>query len=485
MRIKSTYFFLSLFCWLVATSINSVSAQNPRLGISWSFLPNTPNQISAQLNTFENIGIEVLELTHPVSTTLLDSISNYPFEVYIRFNHNFLTATKITETRENLVQEYNTLINGYSEHTQIAAFGLYSYSQSFDENFTREFESITTELKKNTNRSFYEVTSGNTTALDFSITEITADSIIVENTALLLSKENSINDAKLLNDLFNSRTELLFINSTWFFNAIHIHPRLLLSLGEVKNGSPFILPEQKTEASSDPLNWPVIVFMLVWLSVGLHLKVSQNYRTLLFRFFTGHRFFVDDIMRYRERSMTSGIFLFLQHAFLSGITLYLVFSTLVSEKGLEAFYHFMPLLAIVGKNYFSVFIIGVLLSSLVQVIGVIWLYLPNKAMTHLSQVMNLYTWIFHLDFLIVSIMLVVYLAGGSSTLIIILSILYLLVWLTGFLLTSLDSSKYLQRGRIKYIFYTFGLHTLVNIGILVFVFANAWTMDVLQLITLL
>ncbi|RNC79572.1 MAG: hypothetical protein ED557_13685 [Balneola sp.] len=82
-------------------------------------------------------------------------------------------------------------------------------------------------------------------------------------------------------------------------------------------------------------------------------------------------------------------------------------------------------------------------------------------------------------------MLAVYLSGGSPTLIIILSILYLVVWLTGFLLTSLDSSKYLQRGRIKYIFYTFGLHTVVNIAILVFIFTNAWIMDMLPLIIFL
>ncbi len=485
MRIKHTYFFLSLICWLSATSFITASAQNPKLGISWSSPPTTSYEIANQLNGFASIGVEVLELAHPVNSALLDSLSNHPFEIFIRFDYRFLTSSEIQESQDDLIQSYSTLIAEYSGYSEVTAFGLYSYSQSFDEHFTEGFQPISTELKKNTNRNFYEVTSGSSTALDFSITEIASDSIYINNAALLLSKENAIGDAKLLNDLFNSGAELLLLNSSWLSNAIEIHPRLIESLQEMKNGGLFVLPEQEAPSTSNPLNWPVIVFMLVWLSVGLHLKVSPNYRSLLFRFFTGHRFFVDDIMRYRERSIVSGIFLFFQHAFFSGITLYIVFSTLVSEKGLEALYHFLPLLAITGKNYFSIFITGFLLSLLVQVIGIIWLYLPNKAMTHLSQVMNLFTWIFHLDFLLVSIMLALYLSGGSSTVIIILSILYLVVWLTGFLLTSLDSSKYLQRGRIKYIFYTFGLHTLVNIGIIVFIFANTWIIDTLRLIIFL
>lgn len=481
MRIKPTYFFLALISWLCATISISALAQTPRLGVSWSSPPVSSAEISTQLGTFENIGVEVIELMHPVNPALLDSISSHPFEVFIRFDYKFLTSSGINEYTNLFLEDYTTKISDFASNPQVTAFGLYSYSQSFDESFAESFGVIASELRKNSNISFYEISSGTSALLDFSITEIFDELIHGNKAGLLLSKENSVNDAKLINTLFDSNTELLLFNSTWLSGAIEVHPGFLAALQEMKNGGEFVLPEQQEQPSSSPLNWPVIVFIIVWLSVGLHLKVSPNYRSLIFRFFSGHRFFVDDIMRYRERSITSGIFLFFQHAFLSGLTLLIVFSTLVSGKGLEVYYHFMPFLAVVGKNYFSVFVIGVLLSLLIQMIGIIWLYLPNQAMTHLSQVMNLYTWIFHLDFLIVSIMMVIYLSGGSSNLLIILSILYIVIWLTGFLLTSLDSSKYLQKKRIRYIFYTFGLHTIVNIGILVFVFANTWIIDTLRL----
>ncbi len=482
MRIKPTYFFLTLITWLCTSFSISAQAQNPRLGVSWSLPPTSAIEISGQLDAFENIGIEVIELMHPVNPVLLDSISSYPFEVYIRFDYKFITSSGLNEFADSFLEDYKMLISDFASNPQVTAFGLYSFSQSFDESFAESFEIITRELRKSSNSSFYEITSGTSSFLDFSIAEISGEQVYENETGLLLSKENSVNDAKLINTLFESNTELLLFNSSWLSGALELNPGLLTAFREMKSSGEFVLPEQQEQTASSPLNWPVIIFLLVWVSVGLNLKISPNYRPLIFRFFTGHRFFVDDIMRYRERSIASGIFLFFQHAFLSGLTLYIVFSTLVSEKGLEVFYHYMPLLAIVGKNYFSVFVIGVLVSLLVQVIGIIWLYLPSKAMTHFSQVMSLYTWIFHLDFLIVSIMMVIYLSGGSTNLLIILSIVYVVVWLIGFLLTSLDSSKYLQRGRIKYIFYTFGLHTVVNIAILVFIFANALITDILELI---
>ena len=106
-------------------------------------------------------------------------------------------------------------------------------------------------------------------------------------------------------------------------------------------------------------------------------------------------------------------------------------------------------------------------------------------MTHFSQALNLYTWIFHTDFILVSIMLILLLSGGSSTIIIILGTLFVINWLMGFLITSLNSSKYLVQKRASYILSTFGLHALVNIAFLVFILSNDYLMDVLELLFVL
>ena len=102
-------------------------------------------------------------------------------------------------------------------------------------------------------------------------------------------------------------------------------------------------------------------------------------------------------------------------------------------------------------------------------------------MKHFSQVLTLYTWIFHLDFILISLMLLSHLTNGSSVFILSMGIIFILVWLTGFFLTALDSSKYLMKGRVKYMILTFGLHTLLNILLLILFLRSDYIMQILEL----
>lgn len=484
MEKRNTYLILILVSFLSSTFSASVFSQPVSIGISWNNVPSGPSQISAQLNTFKKIGAQYLELKHPVSPVLLDSISNYSFQVFIRFEREFLTSSLIKSNRDELIKDYSSLVLQYSDYDQIVAYGLYSFSQSFDADFTNQFESLSSELKKITNREFYEISSGPYNALDFSIYEITSNSLPTNIPAFLFSKESE-NDAQLLNDLFEKKPRLLFFDSVWFSKAVHLNPYLLQALQNYKNGEEFILPLQKQEPLTPAFNWPVLVFVLIWISLGIHILISQTYKPLIFRFFSGHRFFVDDIMRYRERTFLSGTFLLFQHAVFTGLVIYILSSLLISEKGLEALFYFLPQAAIFGQNYFSIFIIGMIISILVQFIGLMWLYLPSKSMTHFSQALNLYTWIFHLDFILVSIMLILLLSDGSGLVIMILGVLFVLNWLLGFLFTAVDSSKYLVQKRPSYILYTFGLHTVINITLLILVLSNDYLIDLLELLFVL
>ncbi|GAB5408168.1 MAG: hypothetical protein BalsKO_05330 [Balneolaceae bacterium] len=481
----STYFLL-IFIWaLILKSSSSITAQETSIGISWDNPPSVSNQISTQLFTFENIGVQFLELQHPVNTVLLDSISNYPFQVLIRFDKKYLTTSEVRENNTEIIRQYSSLILEYAEYESVIAYGLYSFSQSFNVEFIAEFESISNELSQISNREFYEITSGSFNALDFSMYEITSDMFSNDISAFLLSKESSPDDAHLLNKLFDKRPRVLFLDSKWFFSAIQLHPYLLPALQDFNNGDEFILPLKKTDSIRTTFNWPVLVFVLIWISMGIHITLSQTYKPLIFRYFTGHRFFIDDVMRYRDRSYLSGIFLFFQHAFFTGLVIYILSSLLISETGMDVLYFTIPQLAIFGQNYFSLFAIGTIITVLLQLVALSWLYFPSKSMTHFSQTLTLFTWVFHLDFLIVSVMLILLLTGGSTNLILFLGLLFLLNWLVAFFLTSFDSSKYLLQKRISYIFYTFGLHTLLNIGLFILILSSESIMDFLELVILL
>lgn len=468
------------------TSGLSFAQENSKtdFGVYWETSPNL-NEISKKLAEYEQLGISFIEIHHPVGKSVLDSISAYPFNVLIRFDQQFLLAEEIKNNKEQFIQDYQRLILEYAEFENVVAYGLYSFSQSFDPGFLEEFSSVRDDLKSFTNREFYEITSSNFNGLDFSITQVELNFVPENSSSFLLSRNYSKNDLHLFNDILNEQPALFFIDANWLDLASNDYPELRESLIDYKTSGSFILPLPLKTPPGSPFNWPVLVFVLIWISLGVHIRVSGTYGPLIFRYFTGHRFFVDDVMRYRERSLVSGTFLLFQHAAFTGLVAYVLAKLLISDKGLEALYYYLPQTAVFGQNYFSVFVIGMFVSILVQLIGLMWLYLPSKSMTHFSQALNLYSWIFHVDFVIVSVMLILILTGGSGTFIVILGVLFSINWLVGFLLTSFDSSKYLIQKRPSYILYTFGLHTFVNILLLVLILSNDYLIDLIELLFVL
>jgi hypothetical protein len=118
----------------------------------------------------------------------------------------------------------------------------------------------------------------------------------------------------------------------------------------------------------------------------------------------------------------------------------------------------------------------------VEMIALFWLYFPNKEMSHFNQALNLFTWIFHLDFILVTLLVTVYFSGWSASFLAgILAITYVLIWFSSFNITALDASKRLGMHRNAYLFKTIGLHTLISgASVAILLFFNGWW-DVLRL----
>lgn len=488
MKRISTYFLITfLFCafFTGVFSYFSFAQENdvPDTGLGISWTPATsPQAVSKQLQEYHDLGFTTIEIAHPVPLFILDTLSYYSFNVFIRSDIKFLTTSSLSSNTDDLQNKYTEIIQLYSGYEFIKAIGLYSYSQSFNNEFVSEFSSVLNTIRTTTDLLLYEVsTVALPLSLDFSITEVSSSNIPAGTSYHLFSKNYDSNDFEIVQKLIEE-DGLLFFESGWLNTALADYESFRLALVQRKSESTFLLPlpQQKNEATS--FNWAVFIFILIWFSVGIHVRIVPTYKELITRYFIAHRFFVEDVMRYRERSSISGIFLFFQHATFFGLVVYIVSATYISELGIEAFYYSIPQLAIVGQNYFSLFILGFLIACFVQIVGLLWLYLPSKSLTHFSQALNLYTWIFHLDFIFVSIMLILILTGSTSIWIFVFGIVVILSWLIGFLLTSVDSSKYLLKDRTSYILYTFGLHSLVNIALLVLILTSKTVLDFLELI---
>ncbi len=257
----------------------------------------------------------------------------------------------------------------------------------------------------------------------------------------------------------------LIVDYDWLMAAFEEYPEFKNSLATSSRVVPNTIALPVISEPLPLIHWSVLVLIALWISLAVNIKLNPTYLETIPRYFAAHRFFTDDILSYRERTSVSAIFLFFQHAFAGGLTVYILSKTFISDTGLEALYYHLPYLGVTGQNYFSLFVLSTLLVLLVEIIAMAWLYLPNTDLTHFNQILNLFTWIFHLDFILVTLMVTLYFAGGGSAAISVLSALYLLVWFIGFNISALSSSKRMGMARNTYLFKTIVLHTLTSTGL--------------------
>lgn len=466
---------------MMSTRLSAQESQRTLFVVSFSE-EVTFTEIKQQIPLYNRLGIEAFELPHPIETALLDSLAKTTFQVMVRRSEQFLTTTDLRANQEVEKEAIQRLIDRYAPYDQVNAVGLYSYSQSYSPAFKEALEELASTQWSTNNVRYYEITTNPNSSLApiYHLTDKPI-SVIDESTSAFFSAPFSPQDFSLLIQVMEKDPVLVLFDQNWLENALETNPEVLSAMEAYALGEPFVLPLPNIPTETPPFNWPVFVFLLLWILVGIHMITVPTYRYLLLRYFTFHRFFVDDIMRYRERSAASGVFLIIQHSLFTGLLGYLLSATFISETGLSALFHHFPLLGIFGTSYFSLFAVSVLIAVFVQLIELLWLYLPSKSMRHFSQTLSLYTWMFHLDFLVVSIMLILYLTHSSPTMIFILGIIFILIWITTFVLTAIDSAKYLMKGKVGYVTNTAGLNVLITLLLFSALFAFPSIVDVISL----
>jgi hypothetical protein len=456
---------------------NLVYAQpTDRTVLGVSFGPEASDQFilnnQAQL---KRLGIQVIEIHDPVSPPLLDSLASAGFQLFVRSNLNYLTPTELRlESIQNEILK--PFLDRYSGNPRVQALGIFNFSRVGEINLTT---TITELLNDSSQINIYQHHTMPNAAI-ISILSANKNSFGDED-YIYFDQPFIVKDLGLFSESIGNETSLILMNWNWLQKAREESQLFEKALIAYAQGDSFLYISEQDQENRRIPDWPIIFLILLWFSVGIHMLIVPTYRPLIFRYFTYHRFFVDDVMRYRERSAVSGIFLLIQNAFLSGLMIYAFSITSISEIGLKAFYHHLPYLGIFGQNYFSLFALSVLLSTFLHFVGLLLIYLPSKSMNHFSQAVNLYTWLFHLNFLIVSFAVLKVITGTSTAFISMLFTSFLLVSIMSFILASLDSSKYLVRGRFSYLMLTLGSFFITSTLLLVLFLYSGYFLEVIQL----
>jgi hypothetical protein len=460
-RAWATYLFAFGVLYLTAGMIANGYAQ-ARLGVVWD-IPEDIAEAQQQLEQFSDLGITYLEIQEPVNESALLLLQDTPFSIYVRSDEAFHTLSDITNHRNKLIEKYRNLALRYRPELNVVGLGLLTNSQTSDPDFSSAFSPVLNSLKQVSNKSFYFFRDNSWYHFDnperafgvyFNHKEFTPYGLI------LFDKE-----LKALRTQTNQ--QILFIPSAWLLEGIKSYPELAKGLHSLKNKAPWVLPLPNSSPSIFSPHWMVLILLLLWGALAIQIKYLPYVRPMMLRYFLAHGFYVNDILHYRERAALGGILLMGMHAIFSGMVAYVCAHLLLTEAGMQAFFHHFPYLAITGTNYVSFFFMGIILLLLTQIIAVFWLYLPAKNLGHISQAINLYAGAFYADFLLLTVILTLFMAGTGSLIILILSAFFILIWYAAFNLAAIDASQSLGPGKILYLLLTVGLHTIITVGLLI------------------
>lgn len=471
MKSRSKYpcFFLGLLIWIFFAS-NLTSAQSS-LGVIWNPPPNEL-QASDELRTLKSYSTKLIILKEPENPYITAELNRLEIPFIIDTDNQFYTASKFNDQKDAILKQVNRIYSLNHQYGSFLGTLVFSHSQTNNDSFKTILQSLEKLTVFNDSLSFYEYKNN----------ELKNLSEETKTGSFFSPHKPDVAAIYDFNDLIENTSSLLIVEYSWLREIVTNFPNIEHALQNSTTLSDAVIPLPKLPEETPLVHWSIIILLLLWISLAVNVMINPTYKETIFRYFTSHRFFVDDILSYRERSSSSAIFLFFQHAIFGGLVTYVLAKTFITETGLEAFYSYLPGLGILGQNYFSLFMLGSLTVFLIETIAIAWIYIPNPALSHLNQALNLFTWIFHLDFILVTVIIVLFFAGSSTLILSILSLIYIIIWFSSFNTTALDSSKRLGMNRTRYLFKTIALHTLGLAVVVAFLLIfNGW-LEVLDLV---
>ncbi|SMO76850.1 hypothetical protein [Fodinibius sediminis] len=448
------------------------------LGVVWE-IPSDEAQAVQQLETFRKMGITVLEVQKLPSGRLWDEISQHNFTVYGDLNIRFPTAHTLARADSSFYSEINRKVDAFVGHPAVKALKLFSYGAVHDEDFNRAADSLFSSIGPLENTEMYY--SGSRASpdpdlpVDFFMLDLHVSPQNVDALPISSSPDPSgyyyhpspelahlLTPLKQLFQVTSTHPgDILFLDSRWLLTMTEHHPRLPATLKSQASGEDSIFPtpnEPRPDQHSSPL--PIIVLLLGWGILAIHYNMSPIYRKSLFRYFTGHKFFLNDIFHQHIRSPFPALLITTQNALFVAAALFILSRNLWSITGIRGLLHYYPNLLFISGSRYDIFIIALGGTLLYSLACTLWLYLSHQSLRSITQVLTLFAWPLQLNIILGTIVIALYVSGGNATTMASLSAAMLTICLLSFIITARDAAHHLMGKRMRYLGLTIGLYLI-------------------------
>lgn len=423
-------------------------------------------------------GINLIEFSNPA---LFNTRSIDNFYILIGSSDRYVTMNRFESELESMIEttlaKYQAFKNIHPD--RLAALKLFHFPADFNPSFRNLSEYYIAKLSEEIRLPFYYQSSNflieETDVLPYRFISTylneSNEALQVQNRVLYFDPGQDDHAAlRQLEELLKQSLELndtiILIPSDWFFERLQVQPDLQLVFSNYAQGKLIPFPFPKIESRVSDLNTAVLLLIIIWVLIICLYKYRPNFADSLYRYFLNHSFFATDTMENRSRNFSDAFIILLLHILIAALFFYTFSIQIFSKNGLEALSHNFPFLLIPGSEPFSFFVLGLVLSIISHFISIIWIYLLNKSMNRIGQAIQLYAWGFSVNFIIVTLVVSLSFWDVSSFWIYNLSLLFLIVWVLCFNVTSIDGARFLERRRILNILLTFGLHTVLISGLI-------------------
>jgi hypothetical protein len=463
-------------------------------GIVWEPGQSNERELARELFTYQQTGIRTLMIRNTIDYGLIELLAGFDFDVIVWVPNDGITASRMANREDKLLHEVLRHTAHYRNLDFIKGYVVFAYGQVNSRNFADRSASLLAEVRNETDLPVLHIQTRQENRFQ---DDISPDGVILRlshpelptgagtRTQVPLAgfiwqpeRNFSIRDFQEFMDATRSAAELpFFMPSGWVLQ--HLDAGLGEALILYAADPDARIPNPRPEPLPPPFNWQAVLLLIVWLSFAAHYAWFPNYNKSIIRFFTNHTFFVDDLFERRIRFSTTPLFLNLQTAVLFGLFTSSIFTFHFSGAGLEVLRLYLPLPALVDPGFFF-FVAGFLFKLLFSLLMTIWVFAPSLDMQWASPAAVTYIWPQHVQLPVVTLLVTTALASGPVFMFNLLTVVFVLIWLSSFYVAAYSVRKYAER-RNLYDFLSWALQSVFIAGMVWWIFSHAGIWDVLQL----
>lgn len=485
---------LTYVCLAFLLFLPSTLAAQRQLGIRWE-APDNIEQARRELEIFHRLGFSYLEVNRMLSPSVWAKIDELNFSTFGALPIRFPLAHTFFEPDSSLLNRIEHLTRHYSSQESVQAIGLFQYGLARDDGFTKSLGPFVEQIHNSFQGALYYQTKQSDSLaagelIDFKLMSINApDDLQIHSYGEEIvysynpseELESHLTPVKHFLEETISVPTPVFFDSQWMLQTLERYPEFQQTI-QLYASDPepvFATPEEHLQTSSSH-SLIVLLLIFVWGCFAVNYSLSPVFRRSMFRYFLGHKFYVDDIMQHHIRSVAPAGVMLLLHVLLAGIAIYCYVNAVFSDLAIEALSLHLPV-SFSGDTFMAFVIVWTCLATLtLEAVCLVWLYLTNRRMRKFSQAVNLYAWPMQLNLFIATAMVTLLMAGYHSASISVLAVIFLLVFLSSFIITSLDTVKYVKK-KYLYLTGTVFLYSSFWIALLIWAFNNTYLKDVYNL----